>query len=44
MVIWVRKKTGAPVVRINTVAEATACTKQYAIYAVGVFDEFELCQ
>lgn len=41
IVIWVRKKTGAPVVRVNSVAEANEFVKQHSMYAVGVFDKFE---
>ncbi|KAI3455436.1 hypothetical protein Pfo_012099 [Paulownia fortunei] len=41
LVIWARKKTGAPVIRINSVAEANEFLKQHAMYAVALFDEFE---
>lgn len=41
--IWARKKTGAPVIRINSVAEANEFMKQHAMYAVGLFDKFEVC-
>lgn len=40
--IWTRKKTGAPVIRINSVAGANEFLKQHAIYAVGLFDKFEV--
>ncbi|KAL8458270.1 hypothetical protein ACS0TY_035952 [Phlomoides rotata] len=41
IVIWARKKTGAPVIRINSVAEANEFVKQHAMYAVGLFDKYE---
>ncbi|KAK6124992.1 hypothetical protein DH2020_041266 [Rehmannia glutinosa] len=41
MVIWARKKTGEPVIRINSVAEANEFLKQQDKYAVGLFDKFE---
>ncbi|GFP99914.1 protein disulfide isomerase-like 1-6 [Phtheirospermum japonicum] len=41
MVIWVRKKTGSPVIRIKSVTEANEFLKQHAKYAVGLFDKFE---
>ncbi|KAG8379960.1 hypothetical protein BUALT_Bualt07G0143900 [Buddleja alternifolia] len=41
MVIWARKKTGFPVVRINSVAEANEFLNHHAMYAVGLFNEFE---
>ncbi|KAK4395247.1 protein disulfide isomerase-like 1-6 [Sesamum angolense] len=41
MVIWARKKTGSPVIRINVVAEAEEFLKQHATYAIGLFDNFE---
>ncbi|PIN02415.1 Protein disulfide isomerase (prolyl 4-hydroxylase beta subunit) [Handroanthus impetiginosus] len=41
IVIWARKKTGTPVIRINSVAEANEFLRQHAIYAVGLFDKYE---
>ncbi|KAK6148844.1 hypothetical protein DH2020_016369 [Rehmannia glutinosa] len=41
MVIWARKKTGEPVIRINSVAEANEFLKQQDKYAVGLFDKFK---
>ncbi|XP_051135093.1 protein disulfide isomerase-like 1-6 [Andrographis paniculata] len=41
MVIWARKKTGAPVVRISSIAMANEFVEQQTMYAVGVFDKFE---
>lgn len=41
IVIWARKKTGEPVVRLNSVAEAEAFAKKYSIFVVGLFEKFE---
>ena len=41
--IWTRKKTGVPVVRISTVAEAIEFLKQHLMFAVGLFQKFEVC-
>ncbi|CAA0822580.1 Protein disulfide isomerase-like 1-5 [Striga hermonthica] len=41
MVIWARKKTGSPVIRINSVDEANGFLKQHSKYAIGIFDKFE---
>ncbi|KAK4479617.1 hypothetical protein RD792_015143 [Penstemon davidsonii] len=41
MVIWARKKTGAPVIRINSVTEANEFLKHHDMYAVGLFNKFE---
>ncbi|KAL3631897.1 Thioredoxin-like domain [Castilleja foliolosa] len=41
MVIWARKKTGSPVIKINSVAETNEFLKQHTKYAVGLFDKFE---
>lgn len=41
--IWARKKTGAPVIRINSEAEANEFLKQHAVHTVGLFDKFEVC-
>lgn len=43
MVIWARKKTGDPVIRINSIAEANEFLQTHAMYAVGLFDKFEVC-
>lgn len=42
IVIWIRKKTGAPVIRIDSVADANGFLKQHSTYAVGLFDKFEV--
>lgn len=41
IVIWARKKTGVPVVRVNSVTEAEEFLKKYHMFAVGVFEKFE---
>ncbi|XP_042024559.1 protein disulfide isomerase-like 1-6 [Salvia splendens] len=41
IVVWTRKKTGAPVVGMSSVADANEYLKQHSTYAVGLFDKFE---
>ncbi|CAL1400284.1 unnamed protein product [Linum trigynum] len=41
IVIWARKKTGDPVIRVNSVAEAEKFLETYHIYVLGLFDKFE---
>lgn len=41
IVIWARKKTGVPVVRVNSVTEAEEFLKKYHMFAIGVFERFE---
>ncbi|KAG6398090.1 hypothetical protein SASPL_139541 [Salvia splendens] len=41
IVLWTRKKTGAPVIGIRSVADANEYLKQHSTYAVGLFDKFE---
>lgn len=43
IVLWTRKKTGAPVIEITSVADANEFLKQHSTYAVGLFDKFEVC-
>lgn len=43
MVVWARKKTGSPVIRIDSITEANEFLKQHAMYAVGLFENFEVC-
>lgn len=40
--IWARKKTGEPVVRLNSVSEAEAFAKKYSMFVVGLFEDFEV--
>ncbi|XP_074312541.1 protein disulfide isomerase-like 1-6 [Silene latifolia] len=41
IVIWAQKKTGKPVVRVSSVAEAEALVKKYSILVFGLFEAFE---
>ncbi|KAJ1433965.1 Thioredoxin-like superfamily [Sesbania bispinosa] len=41
IVIWARKKTGTPVIRISTVTEAEELLKKYHTFLIGRFDKFE---
>ena len=41
--IWVRKKTGVPVVRISTVTEAEEFLKKHQTFVIGLFQKFEVC-
>lgn len=43
IVIWARKKTGVPVIRISSVKEAEEFLKKYHTYVVGFFENFEVC-
>ena len=42
IVIWARKKTGVPVIRISSVNEAEGFLKKYHTFALGAFDKFEV--
>ncbi|PON88442.1 DnaJ-like [Trema orientale] len=41
IVIWARKKTGVPVIRINSVTEAEEFLKKYHTIVIGFFEKFE---
>ncbi|XP_076935684.1 protein disulfide isomerase-like 1-6 [Bidens hawaiensis] len=41
IVIWVRKKTGEPIIRIDSIDEANDFLKKHSTFAVGLFDKFE---
>lgn len=41
IVIWVRKKTGVPVIRLESVPEAEKFMVDHQMFAIGVFDKFE---
>ncbi|KAF5758211.1 putative protein disulfide-isomerase [Helianthus annuus] len=41
IVTWVRKKTGTPVIRINSIDEANDFLKKHSMFAVGLFEKFE---
>ncbi|KAE8659518.1 Protein disulfide isomerase-like 1-5 [Hibiscus syriacus] len=40
IVIWARKKTGVPVIRISTVNEAEYFLKKYHMFVIGHFEKF----
>lgn len=44
IVIWARKKTGTPVIRINTEREAEEFLKKYHSFLIGRFDKFEVSE
>ncbi|XP_059640516.1 protein disulfide isomerase-like 1-6 [Cornus florida] len=41
IVIWARKKTGVPVIRINSVNEAKEFLEKHSTFVVGLFKKFE---
>lgn len=41
--IWVQKKTGAPVINISSLNEAKEFLKKHHIFVVGRFEKFEVC-
>ena len=41
--IWARKKTGLPVIRISSSVEAEDFQKKYHLFVLGLFDKFEVC-
>lgn len=41
IVIWTRKKTSTPVIRISSVSEAEEFLKKYHTFVIGLFDKFE---
>ncbi|XVF24979.1 hypothetical protein REPUB_Repub13aG0173900 [Reevesia pubescens] len=41
IVIWARKKTGVPVIRISTVTEAEEFLKKHQMFVIGLFEKFE---
>lgn len=43
IVIWTKKKTGAPVLRINSINEATGILQKLSTFVVGLFEGFEVC-
>lgn len=43
IVIWARKKSGVPVIRIRSVAEAEEFLKKYHTFVTGLFKKFEVC-
>ncbi|KAA8541790.1 hypothetical protein F0562_022942 [Nyssa sinensis] len=41
IVIWARKKTGVPVIRIKSVTKAKEFLKKHSMFTVGLFEKFE---
>nr|POE58417.1 protein disulfide isomerase-like 1-6 [Quercus suber] len=41
IVIWARKKTGVPLIKIRSVAEADKFLKKYHTFVIGLFEKFE---
>ncbi|KAL0010441.1 hypothetical protein SO802_005549 [Lithocarpus litseifolius] len=41
IVIWARKKTGVPLIRISSVAEADEFLKKYQTFVIGLFEKFK---
>lgn len=41
IVIWVRKKTGTPIIRINSLDEANNFLNKHTTFAVGLFNKFK---
>jgi protein disulfide-isomerase A1 len=41
IVIWVQKKTGAPIITLNTVDEAPRFLDKYHTFVLGLFEKFE---
>ncbi|GAV64470.1 Thioredoxin domain-containing protein/Thioredoxin_6 domain-containing protein [Cephalotus follicularis] len=40
IVLWARKRTGVPVVRINSVAEAEGFLRKYRVFVIGLFEKY----
>lgn len=43
IVIWARKKTGLPIIRVSSVIEANEYQKKHYRFVVGLFSKFEVC-
>lgn len=41
IVIWARKRTGVPVIRVNTLGEANEFLKKHSTFVLGLFENFE---
>ncbi|KAF8393378.1 hypothetical protein HHK36_021621 [Tetracentron sinense] len=41
IVIWARKKTGAPVIKLTSISEAEEFLKKHQMFVVGLFEKFE---
>lgn len=42
IVIWVQKKTGSPIITVNTVDEAQRFLNKYHTFVVGLFNKLEV--
>ncbi|XP_071901507.1 protein disulfide isomerase-like 1-6 [Coffea arabica] len=41
IVIWARKRTGSPIIRISSLTEANEFLKKHSTFVVGLFENFE---
>lgn len=41
--IWARKKTGVPVIRLSSINDAEEFLRQHQIFIVGLFEKYEVC-
>lgn len=44
IVIWASKKTGESVIRVNSDIQAKEFLKKHSMFAVGLFEKFEVCE
>lgn len=42
IVIWARKRTGVPVIRLSSVTAAEEFLKHHPMFAVGLFENYEV--
>lgn len=42
--IWARKRTGSPIIRISSLTEANEFLKKHSTFVVGLFENFEVCE
>ncbi|RWW17708.1 hypothetical protein GW17_00018351 [Ensete ventricosum] len=43
IVIWARKKTGVPVIRLSSINDAEEFLRQHQIFVIGLFEKYEVC-
>lgn len=41
--IWVKKKTGAPVIRLSSLDAAEEILRRHQIFIMGYFENYEVC-
>lgn len=41
MVIWARKRTGVPIIRLSSITAAEEFLKKHQMFAIGLFEKFE---